>query len=1051
MNTIKIDKYIVCWIFLLFGILTIPVNAQSEKNKFPFTITGKVTEALTGKPLPGIHVDVVGVSSAITEDNGTYSLLIPNRNVLIKVSGYGFATKEISVRGRDRIDVNLYENDYKGAQRTVNTPTGDVSSTMMANSATSILENSDLSVALSPDELIQGYASGINSNFRSGMPGAGANMFLHGFNTMNAGSMPLFILDGLPYENSVYANSLVGNYTTNPLASIDVKDVESITVLKDGTSLYGVKGANGVVLIKTLRANQLETKINVHVHTGINFEPEKLPVLNAAEHRNLLSDLFQSQNLSPLYVEKLPFFDSELPVKKPWGYDGNVDYYRYNHETDWQKMIYDSKWSQNYYLNVAGGDEIAKYVLSLGFLDQQGSLKNTHFQRFNTRFNSEVRLSQKVNFMSNMSFIYGNKNMMNEGSNNNLNPILASLFKSPFTTSHIYNEEGKMSPNEESVDIFGNSNPYVLANNLLLANINYRFMGTFELAWNINRKLSLNGSFGLNFSKERERIFYPSVGVAFDQSGDNLITNEMQHRTDRLFSLYGDFHANYHTSFASDQNLNVRIGSRYQNNKAENDFGKAFNSSSDDFKTIGYGIPLLRQIGGSIGNWNWLSFYTTADYDFQNKYFFNFSLSSDASSRYGKNAQALYTYPSLAGAWLISGEDFMKDVADIDLLKFRLSYGLSGNDDMGNYNGIQYYKPQNFLGSYGLIRGNLVNTYLKPETVERINAGLDVSFFDERVNINVDVYSNTTKDMILVTTPERISGFEHYITNAGSMRNTGADFNLNTRILNGTLVWDLGLMVSTYQNKVLDLNGEEFLTQASGATIQTKVGQPLGQFYGYKTNGVYSTQDQANTDNLHVLQGLVPVKFGAGDVRFVNQNTDNLIDENDRVVIGDPNPDVFGSITNTLKYEKWSLNTLMIYSIGNDVYNYTRAQLENTSTYNNQSQATLNRWRYEGDVTNMPKAVYGDPMGNARFSDRWIENGSYIRLKSLTLAYDLKLKSNFIQDCTLFATGENLLTLTKYKGLDPEFGIGQSPLYYGVDPCVVPQPRRISIGIKIAL
>lgn len=1051
MNTNRINIYIVGWIFLLFGLFSSPLLAKTVKRDLPFTVSGIITDAATGKPLPGINIDVVGISSTISEDNGMYKLRIPSKNVLIKVSGFGFAARELSVRGRDRIDIILYEQDYKGAQKDVYMPIGDISSTLLATSTSFIKQNNDLSVALSPDGLIQGAASGLNTIFRSGMPGAGANMFLHGFNTMNAGSMPLFVVDGMPYENSAYATSLIGNYSTNPLASIDVKDIESITVLKDGSSLYGVKGANGVILIKTLRANQLATKINVHIHSGINFEPENLPVLNAVQHRNLLSDLFKSQNYSPLEVEQLPFFNSELPIKKPWGYDGNVDYYRYNHNTDWQKTIYDSKLSQNYYLNVKGGDETAKYVLSLGFLDQQGTLKNTHFQRFSTRFNSEVRLSQKVDFKSNMSFIYGNKDMMNEGANTHLNPILAALLKSPFTTSHIYNEEGMMSPNEEPTDVFGNSNPYVLANNLLLANINYRFMGTFELAWHVTDKLSMSGSIGLNFNKERERIFYPSVGVAFDQTSETLITNEMQHRTDRLFSLFGDFYANYRASYSSDHSLNLRLGTRYQSNKAENDYGTGFNSSSDDFKTIGYGIPLLRQIGGSIGNWNWLSIYATADYALQSKYFVNVSIASDASSRYGRDAQTFYTYPSIAGAWLISGEDYMKDAFNFDLLKLRLSYGLSGNDDIGNYNGIQYYKPQNLLGNYGLIRGNLVNAELKPETVERINTGLDFSILNERVNVSMDVYSNTVRDMILVTTPDRVSGFKHYITNAGSMSNKGFDFQLNSRILNGPITWDGGLMVSKNKNEVLDLKGETFLTEVSGATIQTKVGQPLGQFYGYKTAGIYSTQDQADNDNLHVLQGLVPVSFGAGDVRFVNQNTDNLIDENDQVVIGDPTPDFFGSITNTFKYEKWSINALMIYSVGNDVYNYTRSLMENLSTYNNQSQATLNRWRYEGDVTSVPKAVYGDPMGNARFSDRWIEDGSYIRLKSLTLTYDLDLQLKMIQNCTLFVTGENLLTLTKYKGLDPEFAPGQSPLYYGVDPCVVPQPRSVTLGVKISL
>jgi TonB-linked SusC/RagA family outer membrane protein len=1030
-------------------LLIIPVFSQTE-NKTN-TVSGIVSDAATGKPLPGVNINVAGIASAITEDDGSYSIKLPSENVILEISGFGYARREISVQGRSRIDVKLYEAGYKGAQKTVHTPTGDASSTQLANAWSVIKENNDLSVAITPDGLIQGYAGGMNTVFRSGMSGTGANMYLHGFNTMNAGAQPLFIVDGLPCENSVYATSLIGNYSANPLASIDIKDIESITVMKDGTSLYGVKGANGVVLIKTLRANQLETKINAHLHTGVNFEPDRIPVLNAGEHRNLLSELLQGQGYSSSLVESLPYFNNELPVNHPWGYEGNTDYYRYNHDTGWQDQIYNSKWNQDYYLNVAGGDEIARYVLSLGYLDQQGTLKKTRFQRFSTRFNSEVKLSQQVKFLSNMSFVYGNKDMMNEGADAKRNPILASLFKSPFTTTHIYNEEGKMSPNEEGADIFGNSNPYVLSNNLLLAGIHYRFMGTFELEWNINDRFSLNGSIGLNFNKERERVFYPSVGIAFDPVKDEAVTNEMQHRTDRLFSLYGDVHADYHALITSGHRFHVRLGARYQNNQAEDDFGKAYNSSSDDFKTIGHGIAILRQIGGSIGNWNWLSLYTSADYALQNKYFFNLSLASDASSRYGKEAATLFTYPSVAAAWLISGEEFMQGASAFDLLKLRVSYGLSGNDDIGNYNGIQYYKPQNLLGNYGLIRGNLVNTGLKPETVERINAGIDLAFFDERVNIGVDVYSNTVKDMILLTTPERISGFEYYITNAGSMRNTGVDFNLNTRILNGTFKWDLGLLVSTYKNEVLELNGEEFLTEIYGATVQTKAGQPLGQFYGYKTGGVYATQAEAGADGLHLLQGLTPVNFGAGDVRFVNQNTDKRIDENDRTVIGDPNPDFFGSISSDFRYKRWSLNALMTYSVGNDVYNYTRAQLENLSTYNNQSKTVLNRWRHEGDVTNVPQAVYGDPMGNARFSDRWIEDGSYIRLKSLTLACDLNIHWKLIRNCTVFATGENLLTLTKYKGLDPEFALGQNPLYYGIDPCAVPQIRTVSFGIKLAL
>lgn len=1038
-------------LFLLAIFLALPAYAQqTAKND---SITGVVRNASTGKPIEGINITLEGISSAITEKDGSFSLRVPDKSVTIVAGGTDYATRDIPVRGRNTIDIVLYEKNYKGARKDVIMPTGEFSSTQTANAFASVKEDNNISVAVTPDGLLQGYASGINTIFRSGMPGAGANVFIRGFNTMNAGSMPFFVIDGLPYENTSYATSLIGNYQSNPLASIDIKDIESITVMKDGTGIYGAKGGNGVVLIKTLKATEPQTKISAHIHTGISFEPDNLPMLNASEHRNLLSDIIQKQLSDPRIMAQLPFFDNTVPTKEKWGYEGNADYYRYfNHDTDWQEQVYDSKWNQNYYLNVSGGDDIALYMLSIGFLDQQGVVNNTNFQRFNTRFNSSVKLSRNVDFRSNMSFVYGTKKLANEGSDKSKNPILASLVKSPIMTSYMYNEDGLLSPNVEPADIFGNSNPYVLANNVSLTNINYRFMGSFELEWRLNKHFSVADMFGLNFNKEREKVFYPSSGIAFEDIDDTRIINESQHRVDRLFSLYNDLYLNYKTKFALDQPLNVRAGVRYQGNNAENDYGIGYNSSSDDFKSIQYGEAILRQIGGSIGAWKWLSGYAVADYGLMNKYFINASVATDATSRSGDANSTFFVYPSVAGAWLISSENFMQN-SFFDLLKLRLSYGLSGNDDIGNYSSQHYYQTQNILGGYGLVRGNLLNKDLKPETVERFNVGLDLSVFNERLNLSVDFYSNKTKDMILIVTPDRTTGFDKYLSNAGSMRNTGIDLSLNTRLINNTFKWDLGLIVSKYKNKVLDLGGETYNTEILGAIVQTKEGQPLGQFYGYKTAGVYATAADASDADLHIMQGLVKTPFQAGDIRFVNQNPDedNLIDEKDRVVIGDPNPDIFGSISNTFRYKQWMLNVLTTYSLGNDVYNYTRSQLENLSTYDNQTQAVLNRWRFEGDATNIPKAVYGDPMGNARFSDRWIEDGSYIRLKTLQLSYDLNLKLKMIESCTLFLTGENLLTLTKYKGLDPEFALGQNPLYYGIDACVTPQPRTLSIGLKLSL
>jgi TonB-linked outer membrane protein, SusC/RagA family len=1024
------------------------------------TVTGRVINAATGAVIPGANIDVTRVASDITDNDGAYTLSFPETGagMIMIVNAEGYGKQEISVRGRNTINIELYETSYKGASKNIVTPQGEKSDLSTVYSWFGIKEDNLASNAVTPDVLLKTQASGLNVITRSGMPASGSNFYLRGINTMHAGELPLFVVDGMPYENTYYSTSQIGNYFANPLTSIDPKDIESITILKDGTSLYGSKGANGVILIQTLRSKSLETTINARVNMGVGFIRSELPVLNSGEHKFLLSELYQKAYPgvpSNLINNEFPFLNQNKPVKQPWGYEGNTDYYRYNAYTNWQKEIYSPSWNQNYYVNVSGGDEIATYVLSLGYLKQEGMVTNTDFSRFNTRFNSEIKLSNNFKVLSNMSFVYGTKHLPNEGSNVYLNPILASLTKAEFTAPYIYNEEGKRSPNLEDADYWNLSNPYVLVNNKSnLVNINYRFFGSFEFIYNINRNLDVAALVGLNFNKEREKAFYPGVGVGFPSSiGGVSIFNQMQHRVDRLFSLYGDVYTNYHNNFNQKHFLNFRAGVRYQNNEANDNFGIAFNSSSDDFKSLQYGASALRGIGGNINDWTWLSLYANLDYSFLNKYIVNLHSAFDNSSRYGTNVAAFLPFPSLGAAWLVSNEDFMQNLDIINMLKIRASYGISGNDDIGNYNGDRYYHPYPLVGQFGLVRTSLVNPDLKPERMTRINGGIDLSMLKERLNISIDLYSNTVSDMILAVKAASISGSQNdVLMNAGKMRNIGFDFNLNTRIINDRhWKWDLGLMISKYKNEVLDLGGKEYYNEALGATIQSKEGQPLGMFYGYKTDGVYSTTADATAAGLNIREGLLLIPFMAGDMRFVNQDGNNVIDASDRVVIGDPNPDWFGNISTTVKYKQFALNAVFTYSLGGDVYNYSRTQLESMSTPYNQFRTTLNRWRQEGDVTNIPQATPNDPMGNARFSDRWIEDGSYLRLKNVTLSYDLKVKIPVLQSCAIYLTGENLLTLTKYKGVDPEFAYGVSPLYLGIDPCVMPQSRIVSLGVKLGL
>lgn len=1043
-------------IFIFFVGIAVAQTPGTATQKH--TVTGAVLDAASNKPIPGANIEVSGIASAITDDNGQYRIALPAGQAIMNAIAPGYGKREISVNGRTSIDIVLYEADYKGAAKTVHTPFGNQSAISSVYDWFGINDNNMGSDAVTPDVLLKTQASGVNVLTRSGTPASGSNFYLHGINTMNAGSMPLFVVDGMPYENTFYSLSLIGNYFANPLSSIDPKDIESITILKDGTSLYGSKGANGVILIKTLRSNTLETRINAYVRTGIGFERSELPLLNSMEHKHLLSELYQkaNPNISPAVLNNsLPFLNQNMPVLQPWGYEGNTDYYRYNANTNWQKQVFAPSLNQNYYMNVSGGDEIATYVLSLGYLNQEGMVVNTDFSRFNTRFNSEIKFSNKFKVLANMSFMYSTKHLPNEGGNIALNPILAAMVKAPFTAPYIYNEEGKKSPNLEDADYWNLSNPFVLVNNKRnLVNINYRFFGSFQFIYNINRNIDVAAQMGLNFNKEREKVFYPSTGVAFNENVYNVgIINESQHRVDRLFSLYGDAYVNYRNIFTRVHSLNVRAGVRYQDNAANNNFGETYNSSSDEFKSLQYGAATLRNIGGGINNWRWTSLYANMDYSFRNKYFFNLHSAFDASSRFGINVSKLLPFPSAGAAWLISNENFMRGVDLVNLLKLRVNYGISGNDDIGNYNGARYYYPYALVGQFGLVRTSLVNTELKPEKMERLGTGIDISILNERVNIGLDMYSNTVDDMILSVKPASISGSQsNVILNAGKMRNIGFDLNLNTRILNTQdIKWDMGLMVSTYKNKVLDLSGKEYYNEYLGATVQTKTGQPLGVFYGYKTDGVYATAAEAQNEGLSIREGLVLIPFGAGDMRFVNQNNDKVIDEDDRVVIGNPNPDLFGNINTKIKYRNFELSAIFIYSLGGDVYNYSRSQLESMSLPYNQLQTVLKRWRAEGDITTVPQATPGDPMGNARFSDRWIEDGSYMRLKNLTLSYNLDLKIPVIQNSIIYISGENLLTLTRYKGLDPEFAAGESPLYMGIDPCVVPQSPTISAGIKLGL
>ncbi|HWI92655.1 MAG TPA: SusC/RagA family TonB-linked outer membrane protein [Flavisolibacter sp.] len=1049
------------------------VNAQTN-NVNTVEVKGKVTDAASHQPLRAIRVTYQNLSAAITDSAGNFALKVPNYNVTVMFQGEGFQTKEVALKGRRTISTSLYEDTYVSFYDGANLPFRTQSINRIPFAVTSVQATRNWAhTAETPDALLQGKVAGLNTIRRSGTPNIGANFFLRGISSLYTSNQPLIIVDGVIYDNNDYGGSLISGSYTNPLAYIDVKDIDNITVIKDGSSTYGTKGTNGVINITTARAKELGTKIDVAVYGGVNFAPSNLPLLNASQYRTYATDLLQSAGLTASQISSIPFMSDD---------PANAEYYRYHHQTDWQKQVLDNSSLKNVYIKVTGGDNIAKYALSLGYLGNSGVIQKTGMTRYNTRFNADLNLSRRMTATTNLSFTYNDQDLRDQGLAYKTNPLYVALIKSPFIGVNEMSTSGIKSPDITDTDIFGVTNPVAIINSAVGLNKNYRFQGSIGFNYNLSQAINLNTIVAVTVDKVRENFFIPRKGVTDDILDDGtLIDSRFGAQVKRILSVYNDTRASYDKIFNNVHHFSARAGVRFLAPRAEQDWDLGANSATDQLRSVGNGVAALRRVGGDIFKYRWLNTYLSADYSFLDKYFVSANVAVDGSSRFGKNVpDALHingnsfaVMPSLAASWLISSEKFMAGNQVFDLLKLRASYGMSGNDDISNYNARQYYithalagnydatyatgqyyVSQNFLGTQGLIRGNFENNDLQWESVHKANVGIDAALFNERLNISLDGYRNMTYKMIVDETLPTVAGGTHAYTNTGTMKTVGAEASVMGRVINGnSFKWDLGFNIAKYKSTITRLPDPwEIVTSYADGYILSRLNNTPNLFYGYKTNGVYASDAEAAAGGLSVVQSTgTVVPFKGGDVRFVDVNGDKIIDNRDRQIIGDPNPDFFGSVSTGLTWKNFTLDAFFTFTKGNDIYNYTRRQLESESNFNNQTTAVLNRWKTNGQVTNTPRAVYGDPLGNSSFSDRWIEDGSYFRLRSASLSYDLPIKSNFLRYSVLYVTGNNLFTLTKYLGFDPEMSGTISPLGQGVDITLEPQYRSVQLGVRFGL
>lgn len=1014
------------------------------------TVRGTVKDASTGKNLRGIRITYKNYSAAITDSAGAFSIKVPSLNVSLTLQGEGYQTKQLALKGNNQVTARLYEDTYTSFYDEAHLPFKIVPKNQSPFAVSSIQTDGNWGRFTEiPSTFLQGRVAGLNVIRRSGTPASGASLLLRGINSLNATNQPLIVVDGVIFDNKDYGSIISGNYF-DPLSTIDARDIDNITVIKDGSSTYGTKGANGVIIISTARARQLGTKIDFAVNGGINFKPTEIPLLDAGQHRIYLSEILKSGGLTDAQVQALPYMNDN---------PSNRDYYRYHNNTNWQDQVLENSITSNIYLKITGGDNIAKYGLSLGYMNSGAVIKNTDYKRYNMRFNGDLNLSKKLTATTDLSFTFYQQNLRDQGTASKTNPVFLALVKAPLLRTKEVSDSGIESPTYADRDTFNISNPSVLIENAEGRGRGYRFLGAIGFNLQATKSILLSTMIGITYDKVRQNFFIPRKGVTTDTLTSDVAFSRSGSMVKTYFALYNDSRITYNKRFSNIHELTLRLGMRYQNSKAEQDFGLGFNSPIDQLTSVQFGTNALRQIGGSIGEANWLNTYFNTDYSYLDKYFLSLNVAADGSSRFGKNIPGALSLgenkfavmPSLAAAWLISSENFMK--GKVDILKLRASFGMSGNDDIGNYSARQTYITQNLLGLQGLVRSGVGNNQLQWETMSKLNVGLDAALLNERLNLTLDAYHNKVDKMIVFETTPAAAGTGYFISNSGGMTTNGIEAAVNARITNKTFKWDIGFNIAKSTSKVDKLPASPTYTSYAGATYITSVSAAPNLFYGYKTSGVFASDAVATQENLSLRKadGSL-VAFKGGDVRFVDVNNDHVIDEADRQVIGDPNPEFFGGITNKFAFKRFSLDALFTFMQGNDIYNYTRNKLEALSGYGNQTTAVINRWRNNGDVTVIPKATYGDPMGNSRFSDRWIEDGSYFRLRTVTLSYNLPFrKQGGLKYFVVYLTGNNVFTLTRYKGYDPEFSAGESIFTYGVDNTLEPQYRSVLLGLRIGL
>ncbi|MGI4968698.1 MAG: SusC/RagA family TonB-linked outer membrane protein [Janthinobacterium lividum] len=1049
------------------------------------SVSGRVTDQKTGEGLPGATVLLKGTTTGVsTSIDGRFTLSVPETGGTLIISSVGMTSQEVAIGNRTTVDLVLAV-DNKELNEVVVTGYGQQQERREITGSVATVNSSQYKdqPIIGVDQALQGRAAGVQVLQNSGTPGSGVAVRIRGAASISASNEPLYVVDGLPINTGNTSQLGTGNQSTNGLNDLNPNDIATIEVLKDAAAaaIYGSRASNGVVLITTKRGKAGKANVDVDYYSGVQSLWKKPEVLTGPQQTQLFLDEISNRygvNADGSVAGYRSLAEATAYVFRVSTGTRTLSNGLYNYtntgpvrpvsqfqdpttapSTDWVDLVTRNAQISNYGIAFSGGSDQSRYRLSINYFDQLGTLVGSGYNRGSARFTIDNKLSDKIRMGTSIGISRSVNNRINNDNN-----IYGVLITGRLTASDlpVYNADGTYLK-------YGSlENPVAAANEPYIKSANNRLIGSQYTEFELIKNLRYRATFGLDFTYGRDDRFYSTLTNAGASVNGQATQATLQ---DANFNHISSL--NYTKTFGTDHTLSALGVVEYQRDAESDNFAQTSGFPGNTVRELTAGATKVA-INSSSTSSTLFSLLAKADYAYKGRYLLSASVRRDNSSRFGQNNRVGY-FPAVSAGWRVIEENFLKDQEIVSELKVRGSYGQTGNQPIGNFGargliGVGY----NYLDQGGSAFNQLANDDLKWERTNQTDIGLDLGFIQNRLYLSVDVYKRKTTDLLLPQSLDYDTGFSSYSANVGSLENKGLEIALTSVNVRGEgtggFNWETNFNISFNRNKVLDIANPSPTGVGYGFASRLKAGEPLGAFYGYRVDHIFQTQEEINTlDNaLRAKTGVATAAYQTlntkpGDIKYKDLDGDGVITSADQEIMGSAQPKYYGGITNTFRYKGIDLSIFFQYNVGNQIYNSPKSYTQGMSTSYAGDVSTLNRWTTANTDTDVPRAVYGDPNNNLRTSDRFLESGSFARFKSVLIGYTLPtglLSKAHLRTVRVYVQAQNLVTFTKYSGLDPEVSTftsssisngsaATSNAALGTDFFTYPQARTFTGGITL--